>query len=201
MEGWVWTRRAFLLPGGAQSGAELAELWPQPADECFWRRLVQAHETLVQPIFRAMLEYVGADPGPLLPLVERPPFALRLNHYPVVADGAEVASAVAAGAGRMVGHEDVDLFTLLPAPSSPGLQVLNRQNGKWVRVTPPADSILLNTGDYSQLLFNDRFPSTTHRVAAPPVDDHAQCHTKKTKDEPYTANVKPHERCMVNDDV
>ena len=28
-----------------------------------------------------------------------------------------------AGAGRMLGHEDMDLFTLLPKPSHEGLQV------------------------------------------------------------------------------
>ena len=30
----------------------------------------------------------------------------------------------------MLGHEDVDLFTLLPAPTEEGLQVLNRRNNK-----------------------------------------------------------------------
>ena len=69
----------------------------------------------------------------------------------------------------MVGHEDVDLFTLLPAPSAEGLQVLNHHTQKWVRVIPPPGAIIVNTGDYSQRLFNDRFPSTTHRVAPPPT--------------------------------
>lgn len=72
----------------------------------------------------------------------------------------------------MVGHEDVDLFTLLPAPSSPGLQALIPGTSKWVRVVAPPGSIIVNTGDYAQRLFNDRYPSTTHRVA-PPAPGHA----------------------------
>jgi isopenicillin N synthase-like dioxygenase len=48
-----------------------------------------------------------------------------------------------------------------------GLQVLNRENMKWIRVSPPAGSIIINTGDYMQRITNDRLPSTTHRVGKP----------------------------------
>ena len=37
----------------------------------------------------------------------------------------------------MLGHEDVDLFTFLPAPRVEGLQVLNRANMKWIRLEAP----------------------------------------------------------------
>ena len=67
----------------------------------------------------------------------------------------------------MLGHEDVDLFTFLPAPSIEGLQVLNRRNMKWIRLNAPPGSIILNTGDYMQRISNDRLPSTTHRVSQP----------------------------------
>ena len=73
----------------------------------------------------------------------------------------------------MLGHEDVDLFTFLPAPEQEGLQVLNRRNMKWIRLNAPPGSIILNTGDYMQLITNDRLPSTTHRVS-PPLDPAAQ---------------------------
>ena len=75
-------------------------------------------------------------------------------------------------AGRLLGHEDVDLFTLLPAPSVEGLQVLVR-SGKWVRMNAPAGSIILNTGDYLQRISNDILPSTTHRVSPPRDPDDA----------------------------
>jgi isopenicillin N synthase-like dioxygenase len=61
----------------------------------------------------------------------------------------------------------VDLFTFLPAPRVEGLQLLNRANMKWVRLSAPPGSIVLNTGDYMQRITNDRLPSTTHRVSQP----------------------------------
>ena len=65
------------------------------------------------------------------------------------------------------GHEDVDLWTFLPAQAIDGLQVLNRKNMKWIRLNPPAGTIIVNTGDYMQRITNDRLPSTTHRVSKP----------------------------------
>ena len=67
----------------------------------------------------------------------------------------------------MLGHEDVDLFTFLPAPSVEGLQVFNRRSMKWIRLQAPPGSITLNIGDYMQRISNDRLLSTTHRVSQP----------------------------------
>eukprot|EP01052_Picozoa_sp_SAG31_P026769 SAG31_NODE_2451_length_5667_cov_5.877694_4_plen_418_part_00 len=170
VEGWVWCRRAFLIPGGVTDRATLGSFWPSEEEEKFWRELVLEHQRLAPTIFRAMLDRVGVvRPEALVAELNdrRMSFALRLNYYPGVQN--RVQRAVEAGAGRMVGHEDVDLFTLLPAPSAEGLQVLNHHTQTWIRVRPPLGAIILNTGDYSQRLFNDRFPSTTHRVAPPPV--------------------------------
>ncbi|MFQ5676214.1 MAG: 2OG-Fe(II) oxygenase family protein, partial [bacterium] len=89
-------------------------------------------------------------------------FGFRLNYYPPLKK-----EDVDSGAGRMLGHEDVDLFTILPAENVEGLQVLNRENMKWIRLHPPKGSIVLNTGDYMQRITNDRLPSTTHRVSKP----------------------------------
>ena len=38
---------------------------------------------------------------------------------------------------------------------------------KWIRLSPPPGTIILNTGDYLQRIANDRLPSTTHRVSLP----------------------------------
>ena len=67
----------------------------------------------------------------------------------------------------MLGHEDVDLFTFLPAQNVDGLQVYNQENGKWIRLNAPKGTIVRNTGDYMQRITNDRLPSTTHRVPKP----------------------------------
>ena len=94
-------------------------------------------------------------------------FGLRLNYYPPITEEQNRS-----GAGRLLGHEDVDLFTILPAPRADGLQVWNHRSGKWVRLRPPHGSIIINTGDYMQRISNDRLPSTTHRVAKPSDGSH-----------------------------
>ena len=75
-------------------------------------------------------------------------------------------------AGRLLGHEDVDLFTILPASRVDGLQVWNHRAAKWVRMRAPYGSIIINTGDYMQRISNDRLPSTTHRVGKPSDGSH-----------------------------
>lgn len=160
VEGWVFGRRAFDLD--ADPGYDPSAFWPLPHLEPFFRRLVQAELPLFQPIMQAVLQYLGCDPHLYDAKLDRPNLGQRLNWYPPLS-----AADTATGAGRLLGHEDIDLFTLLPAPRVEGLQVLHR-NGKWVRLSAPPGSIILNTGDYLQRISNDRLPSTTHRVSPPP---------------------------------
>ena len=105
---------------------------------------------------------MGVDPHHYDEKLTGTNFGLRLNYYPPISDADERS-----GAGRLLGHEDVDLFTILPAPDVEGLQVLNRENGRWIRLNAPPGSIILNTGDYMQRITNDILPSTTHRVSKP----------------------------------
>ena len=160
VEGWVFCRRAFNL--GQHTHWDESTFWPKPGFEPVFRELVQAQERLILPIMQAMLSYLGCEPTLYDQRLTGTNFGFRLNYYPPVA-----ADELATGAGRMLGHEDVDLFTFLPAPTVEGLQVLNRENMKWIRLNAPPGSIILNTGDYMQRISNDRFPSTTHRVAPP----------------------------------
>lgn len=160
VEGWVFCRRAFGLDGDPDFDA--SRYWPLPDQEPKFRALVQAQERLILPVMQAMLRGLGCDPHLYDAKLAATNFGFRLNYYPPV-DPDDHAS----GAGRMLGHEDVDLFTFLPAPDVDGLQVLNRANMKWVRLEPPPGSIILNTGDYMQRISNDIYPSTTHRVAHP----------------------------------
>lgn len=160
VEGWVFCRRAFQLD--PERPLELRDFWPLPELEPFFRRLVQGHERLILPVMQAILTALGCDPHLYDRRLTRTNIGQRLNYYPPVPPEDE-----AAGAGRLLGHEDVDLFTFLPAPRVEGLQVLNRANMKWVRLSAPRGSIVLNTGDYMQRISNDVLPSTTHRVSLP----------------------------------
>jgi isopenicillin N synthase-like dioxygenase len=159
VEGWVFCRRAFDLDN--QPDFDPGQYWPQVEFEPRFRKVVTAHERLILPIMQSILRYLGVDEHVYDERLTGTNFGFRLNYYPPM-------EQLAAGeGGRMLGHEDVDLFTILPAPGVEGLQVLNRRNMKWIRLKAPADAIILNTGDYMQRISNDRLPSTTHRVAQP----------------------------------
>ncbi|MEO5761256.1 MAG: 2OG-Fe(II) oxygenase family protein [Vicinamibacteria bacterium] len=159
VEGWVFCRRAFDL---GEQPVHVPQFWPLPEQEPFFRALCQSHEQLILPVMQSLLTYLDCDPHLYDRKLLRTNFGLRLNYYPPMSE-ADATS----GAGRLLGHEDVDMFTFLPAPRMEGLQVLNRTNMKWVRVEAPPGSIILNTGDYMQRISNDVFPSTTHRVSKP----------------------------------
>ena len=85
---------------------------------------------------------------------------MRPIHYPPIAGDAEV------GAVRAAAHEDIVLLTLMPAATSPGLEVKDKQ-GKWHKVECDSGTIVVNGGDMLQLATNGFYPSTTHRVVNP----------------------------------
>ena len=143
VEGWVFCRRAFDLDG--QQAYNEKDYWPTSGYEDFFRQIIQAHEGLVLPIMQSILSYLQCDPHLYDQKLTNTNFGFRLNYYPPIGQ-----SDADSGAGRMLGHEDVDLFTLLPAQEIEGLQVLNQANGKWIRLNPAPGSIILNTGDYMQ---------------------------------------------------
>jgi len=160
VEGWVFCRRAFNMDSTVNY--EEQNFWPETGYEPFFRQLCQAHENLILPIMQAILNYLDAPKNLYDKKLKIANFGFRLNYYPALQQ-----EDLESGAGRMLGHEDVDLFTFLPSQDLEGLQVLNRKNMKWIRLNPPKGSIVINTGDYMQRISNDRLPSTTHRVSVP----------------------------------
>jgi isopenicillin N synthase-like dioxygenase len=167
VEGWVWCRRAFDIPQQRDEPFQPGVYWPRADYEPQFRRLVLAHEKLFKPIAQAMFQGIGVDPHVYDRKLTGTNFGLRLNYYPPMTDEQD-----SSGAGRLLGHEDVDLFTILPAPREEGLQIWNHRSGKWVRLSAPRGSIIINTGDYMQRISNDRMPSTTHRVSKPTDGSH-----------------------------
>jgi len=167
VEGWVWCRRAFDIPQQRDGPFEAEEFWPDASFEPYFRRLVLAHEPLFKPIARAMFMGLDVDPHIYDRKLTETNFGLRLNYYPPM-----TAEQDDSGAGRLLGHEDVDLFTILPATRVEGLQVWNHRSKKWVRMNAPPGSIIINTGDYMQRISNDLLPSTTHRVGKPGDSSH-----------------------------
>ncbi|NRP57311.1 MULTISPECIES: isopenicillin N synthase family oxygenase [unclassified Marinobacterium] len=85
---------------------------------------------------------------------------LRVLHYPPF-DGNEEPGAIRAAA-----HGDINLLTILPAASEPGLQVLSK-TGEWLDVPAEFGNLIVNIGDMLQEASAGYFPSTIHRVINP----------------------------------
>ena len=118
VEGWVFCRRAFDLGGEPASNFRAENFWPLSDAEPFFRQLCLVHEALILPVMQSLLRFLKCDPHLYDRRLTRTNFGLRLNYYPPV-----TAEDDASGAARLLGHEDVDLFTLVPAPQGEGLQV------------------------------------------------------------------------------
>jgi isopenicillin N synthase-like dioxygenase len=84
---------------------------------------------------------------------------LRILHYPPLKG--DEGTAVRAAA-----HEDINLITLLPAATEPGLEVKDMQ-GQWHAVSCDPGAIVVNSGDMLKVASEGYYPSTTHRVANP----------------------------------
>jgi isopenicillin N synthase-like dioxygenase len=88
---------------------------------------------------------------------------LRILHYP------PIASTAGDGAVRAAAHEDINLLTLLPAGTAPGLEVRDAA-GRWHEVPCDAASLVVNAVDMLELASRGYFRSTTHRVVNPTGD-------------------------------
>lgn len=93
-------------------------------------------------------------------IVDSQEILLRTIHYPPLT-GAEEEGAVRAAA-----HEDINLITLLPSASAPGLQALDLA-GRWHDVPCDPGMIVVNSGDMLKEASGGYYPSTTHRVVNP----------------------------------
>ena len=85
---------------------------------------------------------------------------LRVLHYPPLHGQEEPGSL------RAAPHEDINLLTILPAATEPGLQV-RRQDGSWVDAPSDFGLLIVNVGDMLAEASGHHYPSTTHRVLNP----------------------------------
>ncbi len=90
---------------------------------------------------------------------------LRMNNY-ALPPGEITLDGELTGMGE---HTDFGLVTVLWADQVAGLQVLDRSGG-WHDVSPVDGALLVNLGDLTARLTNDRWSSTLHRVKPPVVD-------------------------------
>lgn len=85
---------------------------------------------------------------------------LRVLHYP------PLLGEEAPGALRAAAHGDINLLTILPAATEPGLQVLG-QDQQWHDVPCDFGLLIVNIGDMLAEASQQYYPSTVHRVLNP----------------------------------
>lgn len=125
-------------------------------------QMMQLGETLLEWIDDYMDPEVAKKlPQRLKDTVSRPGTLLRVLHYPAMKGDEEP------GAVRAAAHEDINLITLLPIASSPGLQVLSPVTNEWYDVPCDSESIIINIGDMLQEMTNGEYIATKHRVVKP----------------------------------
>ncbi|MEB3156118.1 MAG: 2-oxoglutarate and iron-dependent oxygenase domain-containing protein [Cyanobacteriota bacterium] len=101
---------------------------------------------------------LGADEAFFEEMVREAPTLTRALRYPPLA-------ASPPGHGWAAAHADINLITVLPRATGPGLEVC--VEGEWQAVVPTADRLIINTGLMLERLSNGRLPSGWHRVSAP----------------------------------
>jgi isopenicillin N synthase-like dioxygenase len=141
-------------------------VWP---DVPGFRERVEAYVAEAGRVARTLLRVFAAALG--LPadyfeaLTDHSIDVLRMNNY-ALPPGEVTLDGELTGMGE---HTDFGLVTVLWADQVAGLQVLGREGG-WHDVSPVDGALLVNLGDLTARLTNDRWSSTLHRVKPPVVD-------------------------------
>ena len=91
---------------------------------------------------------------------------LRINHFQRTLTMGDPLP----GQTRMGAHTDYGIVTVLYGDQVPGLEIVGPDGG-WHSVVPEPGAYVINIGDLLAQWTNDRWRSTVHRVAAPPVGD------------------------------
>ncbi len=123
------------------------------------KKLYEEMDALAFYVVGLIADYLGLDRHIFDSMVKDGNSILRVIHYPDIENAPE-------GSVRSAAHEDINLLTLLPAATKPGLEILTK-DGQWVDVAPPVGAIVCDTGDMMSLLTNGKLPATTHRVINP----------------------------------
>jgi isopenicillin N synthase-like dioxygenase len=165
---------AFNVGAEARSFAGLAldeadyglNVWPDVLGftervETYFAEAGRVARTLLR-VFAAALEL---PPDYFVALTDHSIDVLRMNNY-ALPPGEVTLDGDLTGMGE---HTDFGLVTVLWADQVAGLQVLSRE-GSWHDVSPVDGALLVNLGDLTARLTNDRWSSTLHRVKPPVVD-------------------------------
>jgi isopenicillin N synthase-like dioxygenase len=137
-------------------------IWPEEVPE--FKQTLQSLYSALDQVGRVMLQ---ALTFPLeVPqhyfdyMTENGNSILRLLHYPPIPEGVDPRCV------RAAAHEDINLITILPAATTSGLQLKDR-DGAWLDIESEPGSLIVDAGDMLSRITNEVIPSTTHRVINP----------------------------------
>ncbi|KAK3139650.1 hypothetical protein QOZ80_5AG0387030 [Eleusine coracana subsp. coracana] len=142
---------------------------PEARDMKYWptqpgtfRKSIQEYSSEVGKLAHSIVKFIGntlnIDPGLLTDKYAVQ--ALRINYYPPCNSMAEKVLGFSP-------HSDASLLTiLLQINSVDGLQI--RRHGAWIPVKSRADALLVNVGDFLEIMSNGRYKSIEHRVIINP---------------------------------
>ncbi|MFD9444051.1 isopenicillin N synthase family dioxygenase [Streptomyces sp. NPDC060006] len=120
---------------------------------------------VARTLTRIFADVLGLDPEFFVRLTDHSIDVLRMNNY-ALPEGTITLDGDLIGMGE---HTDFGIVTVLWADQVAGLQVLGRDE-RWHDVAPADGALLVNLGDLTARLTNDRWMSTLHRVKPPIVD-------------------------------
>ncbi|THG28580.1 isopenicillin N synthase family dioxygenase [Naasia lichenicola] len=142
-------------------------VWPdsvptfEPKVSTYYEQARRVAQTMVD-IFEDAL---GVEEGTLSGLTGHSIDVMRMNNYALPPGEIELDGDLT-GMGE---HTDYGIVTVLWADQVKGLQVLGTDGG-WHDVAPIDGALLINLGDVTARLTNEKWMSTLHRVKPPIVD-------------------------------
>lgn len=136
-----------------------ANIWPReiPDFELVFSQLFMALEEAGKIMLEALTGPLKVEKDYFKTRVQEGNSILRLLHYPPIPAGVDPRCL------RAAPHEDINFITLLPAATTSGLQLKDR-DGSWLDVVSEPGTLIVDVGDMLARLTNDVLPSTTHQV-------------------------------------
>jgi isopenicillin N synthase-like dioxygenase len=142
-------------------------LWPEVTGfEDRVNRYFDEAQRVARTLTTIFADALGAEREHFEAITDHSIDVLRMNNY-ALPPGTDISlDGDLTGMGE---HTDFGIVTVLWADQVAGLQVLGR-DGLWHDVMPADGALLVNLGDLTARITNDRWMSTLHRVKPPVVN-------------------------------